>query len=50
MTKFKGNELYIHGSGLKTGILLTNLGTPNEPTAPSLKTYLKQFLKRWKSH
>lgn len=44
MTKFKGNELYIHGSGLKTGILLTNLGTPNEPTAPSLKTYLKQFL------
>tara|TARA_Y100000996_G_scaffold413506_1_gene401911 strand:+ start:8180 stop:9202 length:1023 start_codon:yes stop_codon:yes gene_type:complete len=44
MTNFKGNELYIHGSGLKTGILLTNLGTPDEPTASSLKTYLKQFL------
>ncbi len=44
MANFKGNDLYIHGSGLKTGILLTNLGTPDEPTAPSLKTYLKQFL------
>ena len=44
MTNFKGNELYIHGSGLKTGILLTNLGTPNEPTPPSLRTYLQQFL------
>ena len=44
MSNFKGNELYIHGSGLKTGILLTNLGTPDEPTAPSLKTYLRQFL------
>ena len=44
MANFKGNELYIHGSGLKTGILLTNLGTPDEPTAPSLKTYLRQFL------
>ena len=44
MANFKGNELYIHDSGLKTGILLTNLGTPDEPTAPSLKTYLRQFL------
>ena len=41
MANFKGNELYIHDSGLKTGILLTNLGTPDEPTAPSLKTYLR---------
>ena len=44
MANFKGNELYIHGSGLKTGILLTNLGTPDEPTPSSLRTYLKQFL------
>ena len=44
MANFKGNELYIHGSGLKTGILLTNLGTPDEPTPPSLRTYLRQFL------
>ena len=44
MTNFKGNELHIHGTGLKTGILLTNLGTPDEPTTHSLRTYLKQFL------
>ena len=44
MASFKGNKLYVHGSGLKTGILLTNLGTPDEPTKSSLKIYLKQFL------
>lgn len=44
MASFKGNKLYIHNSGLKTGVLLTNLGTPDEPTTPSLKKYLRQFL------
>ncbi len=29
---------------MKTGILLTNLGTPDAPTTPALKRYLKQFL------
>jgi len=29
---------------MKTGILLTNLGTPDAPTKPALKRYLKQFL------
>ncbi len=29
---------------MKTGILLTNLGTPDEPTKPALKRYLKEFL------
>ena len=29
---------------MKTGILLTNLGTPDSPTKPALKRYLKQFL------
>ena len=43
MANFKGNELYIHGSGLKTGILLTNLGTPDEPTPPSLKHIYANF-------
>lgn len=28
----------------KLGILLVNLGTPDEPTAPAVKRYLKQFL------
>lgn len=28
----------------KTGVLLTNLGTPDAPTAPALRRYLAQFL------
>lgn len=28
----------------ESGILLVNLGTPDEPTAPAVKRYLKQFL------
>lgn len=28
----------------KVGVLLVNLGTPDEPTAPAVKRYLKQFL------
>ncbi len=33
-----------HGSRLRTGVLLINLGTPDAPTAKALKTYLKEFL------
>jgi ferrochelatase len=29
---------------MKTGILLTNLGTPDAPTAPALRRYLAEFL------
>ncbi len=35
---------FSHDSILKTGILLVNLGTPESPTAPALKKYLRQFL------
>ncbi|OUW02097.1 MAG: ferrochelatase [Betaproteobacteria bacterium TMED156] len=35
---------FIHGSHEKTGILLVNLGTPDEPSAISLRKYLKEFL------
>ncbi|AUI85619.1 ferrochelatase [Vibrio azureus] len=28
----------------KTGVLLVNLGTPDEPTAPAIKRFLSQFL------
>jgi protoporphyrin/coproporphyrin ferrochelatase len=28
----------------KVGVLLVNLGTPDAPTAPAVKRYLKQFL------
>lgn len=35
---------FSHDSIRKTGILLVNLGTPDEPTGPALRRYLKQFL------
>ncbi|MCU0831977.1 MAG: ferrochelatase, partial [Rhizobiaceae bacterium] len=28
----------------KVGVLLVNLGTPDAPTAPALRRYLRQFL------
>ncbi|MDH2997049.1 ferrochelatase [Pasteurellaceae bacterium LFhippo2] len=31
-------------SNQKIGVLLANLGTPDEPTTPAVKRYLKQFL------
>jgi len=36
--------IYHHGSPSKAGVLLINLGTPEAPTAESLRPYLKQFL------
>jgi ferrochelatase len=35
---------YTHGTPLKTGILLINLGTPDAPTSQAVRPYLKQFL------
>jgi ferrochelatase len=35
---------YQHGSIARTGILLINLGTPDAPTAPAVRTYLREFL------
>ncbi len=35
---------YSHGQALRTGVLLINLGTPDAPTAPALRRYLKEFL------
>jgi protoporphyrin/coproporphyrin ferrochelatase len=35
---------YAHGSVARTGILLVNLGTPDEPTPKAVRRYLKQFL------
>lgn len=40
----KPEPAYSHGKALRTGVLLINLGTPDEPTAPALRRYLKQFL------
>ena len=33
-----------HGQPARTGVVLVNLGTPEAPTAPALRRYLKQFL------
>ncbi len=33
-----------HGRPRRTGVVLVNLGTPDAPTAPAVRTYLKQFL------
>lgn len=35
---------YEHGSPARTGVLITNLGTPTAPTAKALRPFLKQFL------
>ena len=42
--KYFGEKNYEHGSKNKTGVLITNLGTPDAPDAKSLKVYLNQFL------
>ena len=44
MSKFIGEKNYQHGSKEKTGVLITNLGTPDAATAKALKPYLKEFL------
>ena len=44
MSKYVGEKNYQHGSKEKTGVLITNLGTPDAPTASALKPYLREFL------
>lgn len=44
MVKYIGESDYEHGSKDNTGILLTNLGTPDAPTAKAVKPYLLEFL------
>lgn len=42
--KYNAENGYTHGRNSKVGILITNLGTPDEPTAQALKPYLAEFL------
>ena len=44
MPRFQAEPAYTHGTPAKTAVLLVNLGTPDAPTAPALRKYLKQFL------
>jgi len=39
-----GDKLFFHGKAECTGVLLVNLGTPDEPTISAVRRYLGQFL------
>ncbi|MBT7950291.1 MAG: ferrochelatase, partial [Gammaproteobacteria bacterium] len=44
MTKYKGEAEYQHDKPACTGILLTNLGTPDAATTSAVRRYLAEFL------
>lgn len=44
MTRYSGIADYQHNTPARTGILLTNLGTPDSPTTADLRKYLAEFL------
>ncbi len=44
MSNYQGNADYRHGTAECTGVLLTNLGTPDAPTPAALRRYLSEFL------
>lgn len=42
--KYKGFPEFSHYQADRIGVLVTNLGTPDEPTPKALRRYLKEFL------
>lgn len=44
MSKFQGDKTFFHGKNQSTGVLLVNLGTPDEPTPSAVRKYLAEFL------
>ena len=44
MPRFQPEPPHRHGNPAGTAVVLVNLGTPEAPTAPALRRYLKQFL------
>ena len=42
--KYKSNDNFSHGDERKIGVLLVNLGTPDEPTTLAVRRYLGEFL------
>ena len=44
MAKYLGNPQYQHRQPARTGVLLTNLGTPEAPTPAAVRRYLAEFL------
>ncbi|MEO8937701.1 MAG: ferrochelatase [Burkholderiaceae bacterium] len=41
---FRPEPAHAHGAPSRTGILVVNLGTPDAPTTPAVRRYLKEFL------
>ena len=41
---YQTEPAYAHGAAEKTAVLLVNLGTPESPTGPAVKPYLREFL------
>jgi ferrochelatase len=41
---FNPEPPFAHGQAPRTAVLLCNLGTPDEPTAPAVRRYLAEFL------
>lgn len=44
MPKYTPEPPFQHGTASAPGVLLVNLGTPETPTAPAVRTYLAEFL------
>jgi ferrochelatase len=44
MPRYLPEPVYRHGTAAKTAVLLINLGTPEAPSAPAVRRYLKEFL------
>lgn len=44
MSRYLPEPAYHHGTAAKTAVLLINLGTPQAPSAPAVRRYLKEFL------
>jgi ferrochelatase len=44
MTRYLGSPGYVHGTPARVGVLLVNLGTPDEPSTRAVRRYLAEFL------
>ncbi|MDH4109802.1 MAG: ferrochelatase [Gammaproteobacteria bacterium] len=44
MPRFDSSPQYAHGTPDTAGVLVVNLGTPDEPTTAAVRRYLRQFL------
>jgi protoporphyrin/coproporphyrin ferrochelatase len=40
----RNTAAFTHGTPARSGVLLINLGTPDAPTPPAVRTYLREFL------